>query len=148
MYRITTYLRRVSDSTPLADADFTRLADFRHGLRRFLHFSELAAADEGLTPLQHQALLAIRGHAQGQMNVGQLAERLILKHHTVVELVQRLEKAGLLRKQRATDDHRVVLLELTAIGTARLDRLSRGHRRELARFGPEITALLSDFQPS
>lgn len=135
----------MSDANPLADSDFTRLADFRHGLRRFLHFSETAAAAEGLTPQQHQALLAIRGHAGATINVGLLAERLCLKHHTTVELVQRLEKAGLVEKRQSTDDRRSVLLELTLDGSERLDRLSRCHREELARFGPEMVELLSNF---
>lgn len=136
----------MSDGIPLTDSDFTRLADFRHGLRKFLQFSETAAAAEGLTPQQHQALLAIRGHAGAAMNVGVLAERLCLKHHTTVELVQRLEKAGLVAKRPSPEDRRAVLLELTAEGAARLGRLSRCHRDELTRFGPEIAAMLSDFK--
>jgi DNA-binding MarR family transcriptional regulator len=135
----------MSDAKPLASSDFTRLADFRHGLRKFLHFSETAATAEGLTPQQHQALLAIRGHAGPVMNVGVLAERLCLKHHTTVELVQRLEKAGLVAKRQSPDDRRAMLLELTAEGAERLDRLSRCHRDELARFGPKMMELLSIF---
>lgn len=132
---------------PLTDADFARLADFRHALRRFLHFSEQEAATENLTPQQHQALLAIRGRAPGTTTVGVLAERLCLKHHTTVELVQRLEKAGLLTKRPSPDDGRLLVLEATDEGTARLDRLTRSHRAQLALLGPEIMKLLSDLGP-
>ena len=132
---------------PLTDADFARLADFRHALRRFLHFSEQEAAAENLTPQQHQALLVIRGRAPGTTTVGVLAERLCLKHHTTVELVQRLEKAGLLTKRPSPDDGRLLVLEATAEGVARLDRLTRSHRAQLGLLGPEIMNLLSDLSP-
>lgn len=133
---------------PLTDTDFTQLADFRHRLRRFLHFSEEAAAAEHLTPQQHQALLAIRGFAGGAMNVGVLADRLCLKPHTTVELVQRLEKAGLVRKRQSQDDRRAVLLELTEDGAQRLGRLSRCHRDELIGFSSEMLEILSNFKKS
>src|SRR3546814_4144671 len=66
----------------LADADYAALADFRHALRRFQAFSEAQAAEQGLTPQQHQALLAIRGAAPGTPSVGDIAERLMLKPHS------------------------------------------------------------------
>jgi DNA-binding MarR family transcriptional regulator len=128
---------------PLLDADYAKLADFRHALRRFLHFSEQAAASEKLTPQQHQALLAIRGRAPGTTMVGVLAERLCLKHHTVVELVQRLESAGLVTKKASPSDRRAMVLALTPEGSARLERLSRAHRNELKHLGPEIVNLLA-----
>ena len=130
-------------SEPLADADYAKLAEFRHALRQFLFFSEQAAAGEKLTPQQHQALLAIRGRTPGTTTVGVLAERLCLKHHTVVELVQRLESAGLVTKKSSPDDRRAVLLSLTQEGSARLERLSRAHRAELQRIGPEILERLT-----
>jgi DNA-binding MarR family transcriptional regulator len=138
---------RMSTSTPLTNDDFVRLAKFRYALRQFLHFSEEAAAGEKLTGQQHQALLAIRGNATGETNVTYLAEHLCLKHHTTVELVQRLEKAGLLTKHPSSDDRRAVLLELTTEGESRLDRLTLSHRTELARLGPEIFKRLSSFYP-
>lgn len=128
---------------PLADADYTKLANFRYALRRFLHFSEQAAAGEKLTPQQHQALLAIRGRATGTTTIGTLAERLCLKHHTVVELVQRLETAGLVTKHTSPEDRRMMVLALTMEGSARLERLSRAHRDELQHLGPEIVNLLA-----
>ena len=132
---------------PLTDADFARLADFRHALRRFLHFSEQVAAAENLTPQQHQALLAIRGRERGTTTVAVLAERLCLKHHTTVELVQRLEKAGLLTKHSSDTDGRAWVLQVSKEGEARLDRLSRSHRAELGQIGPRIMKLLSDLCP-
>ena len=127
----------------MADSDYIRLADFRYVLRNFLNFSEKAAATEGLTPQQHQALLAIRGRDPGTTTVGILAERLCLKHHTTVELVQRLEKAGLVAKRPSTSDRRAIILELLPEGEARLERLSRSHRTELQQLGPELIRHLS-----
>lgn len=129
----------------LTDADYTRLAEFRYALRRFLHFSEGAAAKEDLTPQQHQALLVIRGREAGTTNVGVLAERLCLKHHTAVGLIQRLETAGLVSKQASPGDRRIMVLALTPEGAARLERLTRAHRDELEHLGPEILPLLSTF---
>ena len=127
----------------MADFDYIRLADFRHVLRKFLNFSEKSAAAEGLAPQQHQALLAIRGREAGTTTVGILAERLCLKHHTTVELVQRLEKAGLVAKRPSPSDRRAIILELLPEGEARLDRLSRSHRTELQQLGPELIRHLS-----
>lgn len=133
----------VPDPQRLTDADFQRLADFRHALRRFLHFSEQAASAEGLTPQQYQAMLAIRGSSVGLPNVLTLADRLCLKHNTVVELIQRLEKSGLIHKHPSPDDGRSVVLGLTAEGLARLDRLALNHTAELKLIGPEILKRLS-----
>jgi DNA-binding MarR family transcriptional regulator len=127
----------------LTDADYARIADFRHALRKFLSFSEQAAADEGLMPQQHQALLVIRGREAGTTTIGVLADRLCVKHHTAVGLVQRLEAAGLVNKQPSAYDRRVIVLQLTAEGSARLERLTQAHRAELKDLGPEMIALLS-----
>ena len=127
----------------LTDADYQRLADFRHALRRFLYFSEQAAAAEDLTPQQYQAMLAIRGSSTGPPNVGTLASRLCLKHHSAVELIQRLEKAGLIHKIPSPDDGRAVILELTTDGLKRLGRLAKSHKTALKSIGPEIINQLS-----
>ena len=127
----------------LNDADYARLADFRYALRRFQSFSEQAAATEALTPQQHQALLIVRGRDTGTTTIGIIAERLCIKHHTAVELVQRLETAGLATKQASPADRRVMVLTLTEEGSARLERLSLTHREELRRLGPELLASLS-----
>lgn len=137
----------MSDSPrPLTEADYARLADFRYALRRFLHFSEQAAAGEMLKPQQHQALLAIRGRAAGTMTISILAERLRLKHHTTVELVQRLETAGLVSKQAGEHDRRLMVLSLTPEGSSRLERLTLAHRTELRHIGPELLRLLPDIE--
>lgn len=127
----------------LTDEDYQRLADFRHALRRFLFFSEQAAASEDLTPQQYQAMLAIRGSSVGPPNLATLADRLCLKHNTVVELVQRLEKSKLIHKRPCPDDGRAVVLGLTKEGLKRLDRLAASHTAELKNIGPEILKRLA-----
>ncbi len=118
----------------LSDHEYEALLGFRTALRRFLHWSEEQARATGLTPAQHQLLLAIRGHrgAPGP-TVGDVAEALLLKHHSAVGLVDRAERAGLIVRARDPHDHRVVRLRLTADGSRRLARLSRLHLDELRR---------------
>lgn len=125
----------------LSDADYAALADFRYALRRFLEFSENAAAAEGLTAQQHQAMLVIRGSRGSCASVGRLAERLRVKHNTAVELAQRLEGAGLITRQPSPEDKRSVLLQLTPTGSTKLETLSLIHRRELSQLSPEIMGL-------
>src|SRR6187397_840176 len=79
------------------DADYRRLLSLRDGLRRFQHWSEVQATDAGLTAAQHQLLLAIRGNGSPP-SVGDVAAHLLLKHHSAVELVDRAERAGLVRR--------------------------------------------------
>ena len=136
------------DPQALADSDYAQLAEFRYALRRFLNFSEQAAAGEQLTPQQHQAMLVIRGRPRGTTTIGILAQWLCLKHHTAVELAQRLEKAGLISREHSADDARVMLLGLTEEGEGRLERLTLSHRAELKLLGPKIIKLLSSLDPS
>src|SRR5580698_5606905 len=111
----------------LPEKQVRALADFRFILRKFLHFSEAAAMEAGLTPQQHQLLLQIEGAPEGAVTaVGYLADRLVLRHHSVVELSDRCEKAGL------------VVLELTGAGNRVLAELSAVHARELTELGPEL----------
>lgn len=124
----------MSGKRRLSDEDFAELLRFRDGLRRFLHWSEEQAKAQGLTPAQHQLLLAVRGHAGGAPSIGEIAEHLLLRHHSVVELVDRAETAGLVRRLTDADDHRVVRVELTADGGRRLTQLSAAHLDELSRF--------------
>jgi DNA-binding MarR family transcriptional regulator len=126
----------------LSDADFERLLQFRDGLRRFLRWSEDEARRSGLTPAQHQLLLAIRGHHGGAPSVGDIAEHLLLRHHSVVELVDRAGNAGLVERRADPDDHRIVRLALTELGEARLTELSAAHLDELVR-SRELRDLLS-----
>ncbi|MES2438167.1 MAG: MarR family transcriptional regulator [Verrucomicrobiota bacterium] len=131
----------------LTDADYTRLADFRHALRCFLEFSEIAAGKEGLTPQQHQALLVIRASPAGEANIGRLAERLRIRHNTAVELANRLEAAGLVAREVSATDRRSVVLRLTEDGASRLEVLTHVHRNELRQLRPEIVGLLGSIGP-
>lgn len=125
----------------LSDEHYHALAGIRHELRQFLHFSEQAASTSGITPQQHQALLAIRA-AGGQMLVGGLAEHLLLKPHSASEHVNRLEKLGLVRRKNGTTDRRQVTVELTPEGRSLLSSLSRAHRDELRRIRPLLMHLI------
>jgi DNA-binding MarR family transcriptional regulator len=127
----------------LSNADYQLLAQLRYLLRRFAAFSEAAARRAGLSAQQHQALLAVRGFpGRARVSVGELAERLQLRHHSAVGLIDRLAARGLLRRHYDRRDRRRVLVTLTPRGQARLARLSRAHREELARLAPLLRALL------
>jgi len=133
----------VTAPRPLADADYQALASFRHALRRFLHFSEEAARGAGLTPAQHQLLLAVRGHVgDGPPTIGDVAEHLQLRVHSAGELVGRTVGNGLLERRPDAADGRRVLLVLTEDGRAVLDGLSVLHRDELRRFRQQMDDLL------
>jgi DNA-binding MarR family transcriptional regulator len=122
--------------------DYRLLLEFRTGLRRFLRWSEQGAVAAGLTPSQHQLLLAVRGHPDARgPTVGEVAEYLFLRHHSTVELVDRAEAANLVRRSRDPDDHRVVRLRLTPLGARRLKQLTEAHVDELARFVPQLRSL-------
>ena len=118
----------------LADADYQLLLRFRTDLRRFLHWSEEQAQAEGLTAAQHQLLLAIRGHpGPGAPTVSDVADALLLRHHSATGLVDRAVLAGWVKRTRDRDDHRAVRLSITRSGAAKLARLSRRHLQELER---------------
>jgi DNA-binding MarR family transcriptional regulator len=122
---------------------YRTLADFRYLIRRFLEFSEMAAGRAGLTPRQHQALLAIKGFAaEPGPTVGELAERLCIRHHSAVELVDRLVEAGLCRRAHVAEDRRRVMLRLTEAAESRLVGLSAIHREELRSLRPALSAIL------
>ena len=123
--------------------DYTALADFRYEIRRFLNFSENAARAAGIEPHQHQALLVIKGlPANHVATVGVLAERLQIQHHSAVELTDRLESKGLIRRSRSKADRREVLLGLTLRGEKLLQKLTVAHRAELQSMGPKLLAVL------
>lgn len=128
---------------PLTDADFATLADFRHALRRFLQFSTEAAAGAGLTSQQHQALLAIRASERQEMLVGALAERLMLRPHSATELLNRVEKLGLVSRAAGETDRRQVAVRLTPKGEQLLNGLTEAHRAELRRLKPLLGELMS-----
>lgn len=121
---------------PLDEADYAALASFRHAIRQFQAFSEERAVAVGLTPQQHQALLAIRGCMPQEATVGHLAERLILKPHSVTGLVNRLEALALITREAADKDKRRTLLRLTPKAYAVLGDLSVVHREEIQRLRP------------
>ena len=124
-------------------ADYQRLSEFRYLIRRFLEFSQVQAEDAGLTPRQHQALLAIKGYpGGGAVTVGDLAERLRIRHHSAVELINRLSDAGLVVRDQDKDDHRRVLLRLTERADDCLAELSAAHLDELSRIEPMLRRLL------
>ena len=130
---------------PLSDADYRALTRFRYALRRFQRFSETAARDAGLTPAQHQLLLAIRGHGgEGPPSLTVVAELLQLKLHSVGELVIRAETNGLVDRWADPHDGRRTLLGLTAEGQAMLATLSLQHRAELRRFRAEMNDVLHE----
>jgi DNA-binding MarR family transcriptional regulator len=129
----------------LRDDEYQALARLRYLLRVFLRFSEDAARDEGLTPQQHQLLLAVRGFSDGRApTVGEVAEMLQLQQHSVVELVDRAEDSGLIRRTADAKDRRRQLLTLSQEGEERLARLAPLHQAELRRFRDEINLLLGD----
>ena len=128
----------------LTDADYERLLEFRTGLRRFLHWSEEQAAAVGLTPAQHQLLLAIRGQQdRSGPTIGEIAEALLLRHHSAVELVDRAEAARVGRPPNRKEGQRVLPLELDALGSRRLHQLSERHLEELDRLRPQLNAMWS-----
>ncbi|HTI81227.1 MAG TPA: helix-turn-helix domain-containing protein [Acetobacteraceae bacterium] len=127
----------------LNQQDYRRLAEFRYQLRCFLEFSETAATRAGLTPRQHQALLAIKGTPAGTIpSVGYLAERLRIRHHSAVELADRLADASLIMREPDAQDRRRVRLKLTATAEARLATLSASHLSELNRLRLVLLELL------
>ena len=133
-----------TDDAALTDADYGRLAAFRHALRSFLNFSESAASRIGLTGQQYQALLVVRAtSASSGRTVSELARQLLIKHHSAVGLVDRLADQEFLVRKPSREDARKVELRLTTKGTRVLGRLADMHRHELAHAGPQLQALLA-----
>jgi DNA-binding MarR family transcriptional regulator len=129
----------------LSKSQYENLAAFRYALRQFLRFSEDAAKRTGVTPQQHQALLAIKGFPdRDTVTVGELAERLQLRHHSTVELVDRLVALRLVRREHSALDRRQVDVQLTARGEQILDRLSSAHEEQLRGIGPKLSTLLKE----
>ncbi len=127
----------------LSKAQYESLAAFRYALRQFLRFSENAAQEAGLTPQQHQALLAIKGFpGRDAVTVGELAERLQLRPNSTVELVDRMVDLSLLTREQSSDDRRQVHVLLTTRGEQILDNLSSAHKAQLDKIGPELKQLL------
>jgi DNA-binding MarR family transcriptional regulator len=128
----------------ITKSHYELLAALRHALRHFLSFSQNAARDAGLTAQQHQALLALKGFpGRDYTSVSELAERLQLRHHSTVGLVDRLVRRRLLRRTPSRRDRRRVELRLTAGGEKLIERLSAVHLAELRQRGKELHRLIA-----
>ena len=128
----------------LSKAQYEMLAAFRYQLREFLHFSELAAQNAGLTPRQHQALLAIKGFPDREtITIGELAEQLHIAHHSAVGLVDRSVEQHLIVREQGTKDRRQVYIKLTDHGSRVLEQLAEAHRDEIRRLGPSLRLILN-----
>ena len=115
----------IARRSDISAADYRRLAEFRFRIRQFLHFAEEAARAHGMEPQQHQLLLAIKGLPEGaRPTVTTISDRLCLRHHSTVELIDRLEKQGSVARQHGKEDRREVLLHLTPRGEEQLRRLT------------------------
>jgi DNA-binding MarR family transcriptional regulator len=124
-------------------SDYQALAEFRHQIRKFLHFSEQAIKQAGLERGQYQLMLAIKGMPAGvRPRIRELANRMQIRHHSAVELINRLESRGWVHRERAQDDRREVLLALTPRGEKILAELALHHRNELRTAGPTLVAAL------
>ncbi|HEY1240587.1 MAG TPA: MarR family transcriptional regulator [Bryobacteraceae bacterium] len=131
------------DAPCLTSSDYTALGEFRFRIRHFLHFSESAARQEGLEPQQHQLLLAVRSlEGMNGPTIRELADHLLVRHHSAVGLIDRMEERGLIERVRGHDDRRQVQVRLTALGAEKLERLSVTHSAELRNSGPALVEAL------
>jgi DNA-binding MarR family transcriptional regulator len=130
--------------SPMTSAEFRALAEFRYQIRLYLNGTEQAARAAGLEPQQYLFLLALRGLPLGQKaTIRELAERMQLRHHSVVELVDRLERQQLLRRERSRTDRRQVIVHLTPRGEKILSRLARQRIAELRTAAPALLRALT-----
>jgi DNA-binding MarR family transcriptional regulator len=131
----------------LTQTDFEHLLELRTGLRRFLRWSEDQARAAGLTPAKHQLLLAVRGHSDpAGPTIGELADYLVLRHHSAVGLVDRAVGDGLVQRNPDPDNKSVVRVTLTPAGAAKLDLLAGAHVDEIAHLAPTMRTLWSMLQ--
>jgi DNA-binding MarR family transcriptional regulator len=127
---------------PLTQEDFTHLLELRTGLRRFLRWSEQQAKAAGLTPAKHQLLLAVRGHPNpAGPTVGEIADYLVLRHHSAVGLIDRAVADGLVARNPDPVNKSVVRITLTPSGVAKLEELAEAHMDEIAHLAPTMRAL-------
>lgn len=122
----------VANDQMVSEADIESIAAFRYAIRRFMRFSEQASRREHITPQQHQLLLAIKGFpTRDYATVSELAHRLQMRQHSVVGLIDRTVRLGLVRRERGKEDRREVFIYLTDKGEEALARLTELHRQEL-----------------
>lgn len=137
--------QRADPGTPRMSAeDYQALAAFRYALRKFLRFSEEVARRAGVTPQQYLAMIAVRGAFPGRerLTVSELAERLQVRHHSAVGLIDRMVAQGLMLRQPGGDDRRQVFVTLTERGAALLEPLAAAHRDQLQRIGGDLRQVL------
>jgi len=127
----------------LKDEDFRTLAAVRSAIRGFAHFTEEVVEGAGLTRQQHQVLVSLCAAESSELSIGELAETLMLRHHSVSGLADRLESLGLVDRARSKGDRRVVVLRLTDKARGLMSSLSQTHREELRRIRPLLVSLLS-----
>ena len=138
-------LKKAEARYQLETRDYAQLAEFRHALRGFLHFSDAAAAQEGLTTQHYQAMLILRGWPEGQpTSINDLAQQLLIKHNSAVGLVDRLTNRGLVVREPSTVDRRKVELRLSSRGRQVLAKLAAMHQGELRRIGPLMERFFSE----
>ena len=131
----------------VAQVDFEHLLELRTGLRRFLHWSEQQARAAGLTAAKHQLLLAVRGHPDpAGPTISELADYLVLRHHSAVELVDRAVKDGLVRRNPDPDSKSVVRVTLTPLGAEKLDALAEAHLEEIKHLAPTMRTLWQELE--
>ncbi|HEV3310845.1 MAG TPA: MarR family transcriptional regulator [Chloroflexota bacterium] len=130
---------RSSDQSKLSQSDYRDQADFRYAVRRFVRFSELQARQEGITPQQHLLLLMVRGHeSYPRVSIGDIAERLQVRHHSASLLVERMVQRGLVSREIDAADRRRALVALTPTGQDVLDRITIANRRELGELDEQL----------
>ena len=133
----------MTNFSTFSKTEYETLADFRYALRHYLRFSRTAVESAGITLQQHQAMLFIIGYpGREQVTIGELAERLQVRHHSAVGLVDRLEEQGLVERTQNTGDRRQVLIGLTKKGVEVLESLASMHREELRYLGPQLCVML------
>jgi DNA-binding MarR family transcriptional regulator len=139
--KIPSMTKHVSNAPAFKD-DFESIATFRYAVRRFLRISEQAARAEGLTPQQHQLLLAIKGFpGRDSATVSELADRLQMRQHSMVGLIDRTVAQGYVKRQQGQVDRRQVFVFLTPAGEAKLEQLAQQHRRELVTMREALHAI-------
>lgn len=138
-----------TEQKSLSKSEYEALSNFRYALRSFLKFSKDTAESVGLTPRQHQALLAIKGFKERErITNGELAERLHIKHHSAVGLINRMEAQNLIVREQSKTDKRENFITMTTRGADLLEQLTAVHREELGLIAPQLNDILESLKDS